>query len=48
VSPFALNLLLQSHADLIAVEDRINFLKRMHNLQMGVIEQKHGKEDESD
>lgn len=40
VSPFGLNLLMQSHADLISVEDRVNFLKRMHALQMGVIENK--------
>ncbi len=40
VSPFGLNLLLQSHADLISVEDRANFLKRMHQLHLGIIEQK--------
>ena len=38
VSPFGLNLLTQSHSDFIKVEDRINFLKRMHELQMKVIE----------
>lgn len=45
VSPFSLNLLLQSHADLISVEDRVNFLKRMHALQLGIIEKKHGDHD---
>ncbi|MEK6896580.1 MAG: ATP-dependent helicase [Nanoarchaeota archaeon] len=37
VSPFGLNLLAQSHSDLISMEDRAHFLKRMHELQMGVI-----------
>jgi len=40
VSPFGLILLTQSHADFVKVEDRINFLKRMHELQMKVIEGK--------
>ncbi|MEK6792213.1 MAG: DEAD/DEAH box helicase [Nanoarchaeota archaeon] len=38
VSPFGLNLLTQSHSDFIKVEDRINFLKRMHELHLKVIE----------
>ena len=29
-SPFALNLILQGHVDLLKIEDRIRFLKRMH------------------
>lgn len=29
-SPFALNLIIQSHADLMKIEDKIDFLKRMH------------------
>lgn len=37
VSPFGLTLLMQSHADLISVEDRVNFLKRMHGLHLKVI-----------
>lgn len=37
VSPFGLNLIAQSHADLIRMEDRVSFLKRMHELQMKVI-----------
>ncbi len=40
VSPFGLNLILQSHADLIKMEDRAAFLKRMHKLQMSIIEGK--------
>jgi ATP-dependent Lhr-like helicase len=31
-SPFALNLILQGHSDLIRVEDKQEFLKRMHEL----------------
>ncbi len=31
-SPFALNLILQGHADLIRIEDKQEFLKRMHEL----------------
>lgn len=45
VSPFGLNLLLQSHADLISVEDRLNFLKRMHDLQLGIIADKQGERE---
>ncbi|PJC44463.1 ATP-dependent helicase [Candidatus Pacearchaeota archaeon CG_4_9_14_0_2_um_filter_39_13] len=37
VSPFGLNLFVQGHADFIKIEDRIKFLKRMHQLQMKVI-----------
>ncbi|MEK6893932.1 MAG: helicase-related protein, partial [Nanoarchaeota archaeon] len=40
VSPFGLNLLTQSHSDFIKVEDRVNFLRRMHELQMRVIEKR--------
>ena len=31
-SPFALNLILQGHSDLIRIEDKQEFLKRMHEL----------------
>lgn len=37
VSPFGLILITQSHADLINMEGRAAFLKRMHELQMKVI-----------
>jgi ATP-dependent helicase Lhr and Lhr-like helicase len=40
VSPFGLNLIMQSHADLIRMEDRANFLKRMHQLHLKVISEK--------
>jgi ATP-dependent Lhr-like helicase len=40
VSPFGLNLLTQSHSDFIKVEDRVNFLRRMHELQMRIIEKR--------
>ena len=40
VSPFGLNLILQSYADLIKMEDRADFLKRMHELHMGIIDEK--------
>ncbi len=36
-SPFALNLILQGHADLIRMEDKQAFLKRMHELHMKAI-----------
>ncbi|MBI2046937.1 ATP-dependent helicase [Candidatus Pacearchaeota archaeon] len=37
-SPFALNLIIQGYSDLIRVEDKMNFLKRMHQLHMKEIE----------
>jgi ATP-dependent Lhr-like helicase len=33
-SPFALNLILQGHSDLIKIEDKQAFLKRMHEMHM--------------
>ncbi len=33
-SPFALNLILQGHSDLIRIEDKQEFLKRMHELHL--------------
>ncbi|MFA5019938.1 MAG: ATP-dependent helicase [Candidatus Pacearchaeota archaeon] len=36
-SPFTLNLIIQGHADLIKIEDKQKFLKRMHELHMGMI-----------
>jgi len=33
-SPFALNLILQGHSDLIRIEDKQEFLKRMHQLHI--------------
>ncbi len=40
VSPFGLNLLMQGRSDLIKMEDRAVFLKRMHELHLKVIESK--------
>ena len=40
VSPFGLSLLMHGRSDLIKMEDRANFLKRMHELHMGIIERK--------
>ncbi len=37
VSPFGLNLLMQGRVDLIKMEDRAQFLKRMHELHLKVI-----------
>ncbi|PIN77809.1 ATP-dependent helicase [Candidatus Woesearchaeota archaeon CG10_big_fil_rev_8_21_14_0_10_34_12] len=34
-SPFSLNLIMQAHSDLLKIEDKINFLKRMHKLHIG-------------
>jgi len=37
VSPFGLNLFMQGRSDLIKMEDKANFLKRMHELHLKVI-----------
>lgn len=37
VSPFGLGLMMHGRADLIKMEDRVNFLKRMHELHLKVI-----------
>jgi len=33
-SPFSLGLILQGHGDLIRIEDKQDFLKRMHDLHL--------------
>ena len=33
-SPFALNLIIQGHSDLIRLEDKQDFLRRMHKLHL--------------
>lgn len=38
VSPFGLNLIMQGRLDLLKMEDRVSFLKRMHELHLKVIE----------
>jgi len=40
VSPFGLNLMMQGRSDLIRMEDKAKFLKRMHELHLKVIENK--------
>ncbi len=40
VSPFGLNLVMQGRSDLIKMEDRASFLKRMHELHLKVIHEK--------
>ncbi len=40
ISPFGINLMLQGRSDLIKMEDKIKFLKRMHQLHLKVIEEK--------
>ncbi|MFC1754459.1 ATP-dependent helicase [Thermoproteota archaeon] len=42
-SPFAFNLVLQGHIDIMRMEDRVEFLKRMHQLVMAKISLKQGK-----
>ena len=41
-SPFALNLLLQGHTDLMKLEDKQEFLQRMHKVYLNEIEKKTG------
>ena len=43
-SPMSLNLLLQGHTDLMRIEDKQDFLKRMHKLYMQEIEKKANPE----
>ncbi len=40
VSPFGLSLYMQGKSDIIKMEDKAAFLKRMHQLQLGIIESK--------
>ncbi|MBM3232879.1 ATP-dependent helicase [Candidatus Pacearchaeota archaeon] len=40
VSPFAVNLMMQGRSDLIKMEDRASFLKRMHELHLKAIGEK--------
>jgi ATP-dependent Lhr-like helicase len=42
-SPFSFNLVLQGHLDLIRMEDRIEFLKRMHDMVLAKIALEQGK-----
>ena len=40
VSPFGISLMMQGRSDLIKMEDKTSFLKRMHELHLKVIEGK--------
>ena len=42
-SPFAINLILQGHTDLMRMEDRQDFLKRMHEEHLKII---NGEDEE--
>ena len=42
ISPFGLNLMMQGRSDLIKMEDRASFLKRMHELHLKIIQRKKG------
>ncbi len=44
-SPFALNLIIQGHSDLIRIEDKQQFLRRMHELHMKQINGGKNHED---
>jgi len=40
ISPFGINLMLQGRHDLIKMEDRVSFLKRMHELHLRAIQER--------
>ncbi|MFH0978452.1 MAG: ATP-dependent helicase [Candidatus Woesearchaeota archaeon] len=42
-SPFAFNLIVQGYTDLLKIEDRMEFLKRMHEMVLAKISLKQGK-----
>ncbi len=44
-SPFSLNLILQGHLDLMRIEDKQDFLQRMHKVYMEEIEKKYNPEE---
>lgn len=47
-SPFSFNLVLQGHLDMVRMEDRIDFLKRMHKLVLAKISLDQGKKERFD
>jgi ATP-dependent helicase Lhr and Lhr-like helicase len=47
-SPFGLNLVLQGYSDLMRIEDKINFLKRMHQEVMQSIVKKRNNESKKE
>ncbi|HII71788.1 TPA: hypothetical protein HA265_03465, partial [Candidatus Woesearchaeota archaeon] len=46
-SPFAFNLVLMGHLDMVRMEDRLEFLRRMHNLVQAKISLDKGKQGSS-
>ncbi len=44
-SPFSLNLILQGHLDLMKIEDKQDFLQRMHKVYMQEIEKRHNPDE---
>ncbi len=40
-SPFAFGLLLEGHMDILAIEDKVEFLRRMHEMVLAKIAKKH-------
>ncbi len=44
-SPFSLNLILQGHLDLMKIEDKQDFLQRMHKVYLQEIERRHNPEE---
>jgi len=44
-SPFSLNLILQGHLDLMKIEDKQDFLQRMHKVYMNEIERRNNPEE---
>ncbi len=42
-SPFAFNLIIQGYADILKMEDRLEFIKRMHEMVLAKISLKEGK-----
>jgi len=47
-TPFAFNLVLQGYLDILKIEDKIDFLKRMHNMVTAKISLKGGKRKKID
>ena len=43
-SPFALNLVMQGHLDVMRMEDKMEFLRRMHQMTLAKIGLKHKME----
>ena len=46
-SPFAFNLIAQGHYDIMKMEDKAEFLKRMHQMVLAKVALKEGKENKA-